>query len=73
MSKEYKELITNMQRRIVKQRAEIKQLHKIKVKRGSWGNDGFCWVCSECNMYGVITYKYCPHCGAKMVEERNEQ
>lgn len=25
-------------------------------------------ICSKCGKVGIETYKYCPHCGAKMTE-----
>lgn len=73
MSNQNKQLISNMQRRISNQRKEIIRLRENQVKRGEWGFDGFCWTCSECDMYGVKTYKYCPHCGAKMKSEDTEE
>jgi NADH pyrophosphatase NudC (nudix superfamily) len=44
------------------------------VKHGHWiwDSDRF-WHCSVCNEYSSWTYKYCPHCGAKMDEEEDEQ
>lgn len=52
------------------------------VRHGQWINNGFEPVrCSVCGITGdaingipwaIKSFKYCPHCGAKMDEEVNE-
>lgn len=46
-------------------------------KRGRWLTDGYDYRCSQCGLYvggGDIpkTMKYCPNCGARMMDEVTE-
>lgn len=39
-----------------------------QVVHGQWQHNEKpdCEVCSVCNIYSVIKYKFCPNCGARM-------
>jgi len=61
---------------ILHAREEIKKLPSVTQmpKTGHWEDLHRCWICSECNQETHVEYKFCPYCGAKMVEpqERSE-
>ena len=48
-----------------------------EVKHGEWkqnkGDSAQRFYCTICFEYGNSNYQYCPWCGAKMDEERNER
>ena len=44
----------------------------VERKKAKWIEDGYYKlpaVCSRCGSPGVIDFKYCPYCGARMSEE----
>lgn len=43
----------------------IKGLHQLGIAKGM-GENSIYWTCSECEHWGVLHYKYCPNCGARM-------
>lgn len=49
-----------------------------KQKKGKWNILGYddpsvrLYKCSECHMTITLKFNYCPNCGAKMVEGKNE-
>lgn len=38
----------------------------VEVRHGRWNNGYEVQNCSECGYRGKRSYKYCPHCGARM-------
>ena len=40
---------------------------------GHWIDLHRCWICSECNQETHIEHKFCPNCGAKMVEPQESE
>lgn len=47
-----------------------------KVRHGKWGKKSFCtgfFRCSECCAVWNRTFEYCPHCGAKMTEDKGNE
>ena len=48
----------------------MRGFHKQGIGRGMGENSIF-WTCSNCGNWGVLSYKYCPSCGAKI--EKAEQ
>ena len=42
-------------------------------KTGHWIDLHRCWICSECNQETHIEHKFCPNCGAKMVEPQESE
>ena len=58
----------------------------VEVRHGRWiptyhtyyNRDGACQIadefhCSECGIYSRDEFNYCPNCGAKMDERRNDE
>ncbi len=45
---------------------------KQEPKIGHWNDipkyENIAWLCSECEHFTTMKHKYCPNCGAKMVE-----
>ena len=48
----------------------MRGFHKQGIGRGMGENSIF-WTCSNCGNWGVLSYKYCPFCSAKI--EKAEQ
>ena len=58
---------------------DIEPVDAVPVRRGRWKEDtggyGF-WICSHCGFVSEasgadILYRYCPNCGARLIEEDN--
>lgn len=45
----------------------MRKFHKQGIGRGMGENSIF-WTCSNCGGWGILSYKYCPFCGAKIKE-----
>ncbi len=45
----------------------MRGFHKQGIGRGMGENSIF-WTCSNCGNWGVLSYKYCPFCSAKIEE-----
>ncbi len=43
------------------------------VKHGKWINEETCSVCGESVLYDTDLCNYCPNCGAKMDEEKEDE
>ena len=43
----------------------MREFHKQGIGSGMSENSIF-WTCSNCGGWGILSYKYCPFCGAKM-------
>ena len=43
----------------------MRKFHAMGIGK-SMGERSIFWTCSNCNLWGMPHYKYCPHCGAKM-------
>ena len=43
----------------------MRGFHKQGIGRGMGENSIF-WTCSNCGNWGVLSYKYCPFCSAKI-------
>ena len=41
-----------------------------RIRKGHWEDLHRCWICSECNQETHVEYKFCPNCGAEMVEQQ---
>lgn len=52
------------------EREREKQAVEIVAKKGKWLNGNYRQICSVCRYKGYLSWKFCPHCGAKM--ERSE-
>ena len=56
---------------------EAYQLEYEKPKTGHWHEipkyKDIAWRCSECEHFTTWKHKYCPNCGAKMVEPQESE
>lgn len=55
---------------------EAPTIEAVPVRHGKWLpylKEGLRYKCSECGSRFSLAYMYCPHCGAKMDSEREEE
>lgn len=51
--------------------SKMEKFHKQGIGLGMSENSVF-WTCSNCGVWGSPIYSFCPHCGARITKEREE-
>lgn len=51
--------------------SKMENFHKQGIGLGMSENSVF-WTCSNCGIWGSPIYSFCPHCGARITKEREE-
>lgn len=51
--------------------SKMKKFHKQGIGLGMSENSVF-WTCSNCGVWGSPIYSFCPHCGARIIKEHEE-